>query len=182
VNIVYRRELAAAGGPERGRQQKIEEFRERFANPFVARSAGMWTTVIEPRETRPRVISLRYECWRTSGHDAAEKHGTYPYEMACVLVARRAGVRNHSRTTLPGGLGQTGTQILEGSRSCAERYQQSAGNETKAGERDQGGGWNANASRRASSRWIRTCQSRPRIKGAGTKRPILLMGHTTWSA
>ncbi len=40
VNIVYRRELAGAGDGDALRQQKIEEFRERFANPFVAAERG----------------------------------------------------------------------------------------------------------------------------------------------
>ena len=56
VNIVYRRELAAAGDQEAARREKIEEFRERFANPFVAAERGYVDDVIEPRETRMRVI------------------------------------------------------------------------------------------------------------------------------
>jgi propionyl-CoA carboxylase beta chain len=56
VNIVYRRELAAAGDPEALRKEKIEEFRERFASPFVAAERGFIDDVIEPRETRPKVI------------------------------------------------------------------------------------------------------------------------------
>jgi len=56
VNIVYRRELAAAGEPEALRKEKIEEFRERFASPFVAAERGFIDDVIEPHETRPKVI------------------------------------------------------------------------------------------------------------------------------
>src|SRR5580704_6872235 len=56
VNIVYRRELVAAGNDEAVRKQKIEEFRDRFANPFVAAERGFIDDVIEPRETRPKVI------------------------------------------------------------------------------------------------------------------------------
>jgi propionyl-CoA carboxylase beta chain len=60
VNIVYRRELAAAADPEALRKEKIEEFRERFASPFVAAERGFIDDVIEPHETRPKVIrSLR---------------------------------------------------------------------------------------------------------------------------
>jgi propionyl-CoA carboxylase beta chain len=58
VNIVYRRELAS-GTPEL-RAQKITEFNERFASPFVAAEHGYIDDVIEPRETRTRLIrSLR---------------------------------------------------------------------------------------------------------------------------
>jgi propionyl-CoA carboxylase beta chain len=56
VNIVYRRELSAATDPEAVRRAKTEEFKERFANPFVAAEHGFLDDVIEPRQTRPRVI------------------------------------------------------------------------------------------------------------------------------
>ena len=58
VNIVYRRELTAENGE--GRQQKIAEFKDRFASPFVAAEHGFIDDVIEPHETRARLIrSLR---------------------------------------------------------------------------------------------------------------------------
>jgi propionyl-CoA carboxylase beta chain len=58
VNIVYRRELDGESGDRR--QQKIAEFNERFASPFVAAEHGFIDDVIEPRETRGRLIrSLR---------------------------------------------------------------------------------------------------------------------------
>jgi propionyl-CoA carboxylase beta chain len=56
VNIVYRRELTAAPDPDAARKEKIDEFRERFASPFVAAERGFIDDVIEPRETRPKVI------------------------------------------------------------------------------------------------------------------------------
>jgi propionyl-CoA carboxylase beta chain len=56
VNIVYRRELSAAADPEAVRKQKIDEFRDRFASPFVAAERGFIDDVIEPHETRPKVI------------------------------------------------------------------------------------------------------------------------------
>ncbi len=52
VNIVYRREIAASAGCRRDAQEKIEEFKDRFANPFVAAEHGFVDDVIEPRETR----------------------------------------------------------------------------------------------------------------------------------
>ena len=56
VNIVYRRELETAADPEAQRREKIEEFRDRFASPFVAAERGFIDDVIEPRETRAKVI------------------------------------------------------------------------------------------------------------------------------
>jgi len=58
VNIVYRRELA--GSDAELRSQKVADFNDRFASPFVAAERGFVDDVIEPRETRPRLIrSLR---------------------------------------------------------------------------------------------------------------------------
>jgi propionyl-CoA carboxylase beta chain len=56
VNVLYRRELQASSSSEEVRQSKIEEYRDRFANPFVAAERGYIDDVIEPHETRPRVI------------------------------------------------------------------------------------------------------------------------------
>ena len=56
VNIVYRRELASSNDSGTLRQEKIEEFRERFASPFIAAERGFIDDVIEPHETRPKVI------------------------------------------------------------------------------------------------------------------------------
>ena len=56
VSIIYRREFAASSDPEALRKEKIEEFRDRFASPFVAAERGFIDDVIEPHETRPKVI------------------------------------------------------------------------------------------------------------------------------
>src|SRR5580698_956228 len=56
VNILYKRELMAAADPEAARQAKIEEYRDRFASPFEAAERGFIDDVIEPHETRAKVI------------------------------------------------------------------------------------------------------------------------------
>ena len=78
VNIVYRRELAAADDQEGARQQKIEEFRERFANPFVAAERGYVDDVIEPHETRPRVIRALRMLENKVDTMPRKKHGNIP--------------------------------------------------------------------------------------------------------
>jgi len=78
VNIVYRRELAAAADKAGVRQQKIEEFRERFANPFVAAERGYVDDVIEPRETRPRVIRALRMLENKVDTMPRKKHGNIP--------------------------------------------------------------------------------------------------------
>jgi propionyl-CoA carboxylase beta chain len=78
VNIVYRRELAAASDQPAARAQKVEEFRERFANPFVAAERGYVDDVIEPRETRPRVIRALRMLENKVDTMPRKKHGNIP--------------------------------------------------------------------------------------------------------
>ena len=78
VNIVYRRELARAANPEAMRRQKTEEFRERFANPFVAAERGYVDDVIEPHETRPRVINALRLLENKVDSTPRKKHGNIP--------------------------------------------------------------------------------------------------------
>lgn len=78
VNIIYRRELAAAKDVEAVRQQKIEEYKERFANPFVAAERGFVDDVIEPRETRPRVIRALRMLANKVDTMPRKKHGNIP--------------------------------------------------------------------------------------------------------
>jgi propionyl-CoA carboxylase beta chain len=76
ANIVYRRELAEDGGALR--QQRVEEFRERFANPFMAAERGYVDDVIEPRETRPRIIRALRMLENKVDTMPKKKHGNIP--------------------------------------------------------------------------------------------------------
>jgi propionyl-CoA carboxylase beta chain len=78
VNIVYRRELSNGDAPEQVRTQKIAEFRERFANPFIAAERGYVDDVIEPRETRPRVIRALRMLENKVDTMPRKKHGNIP--------------------------------------------------------------------------------------------------------
>ena len=78
VNIVYRRELLAAEDKDAMRQQKIEEFRERFASPFVAAERGFIDDVIEPRYTRPKVIRALRMLANKVDTMPRKKHGNIP--------------------------------------------------------------------------------------------------------
>ncbi|MDE3168171.1 MAG: acyl-CoA carboxylase subunit beta [Acidobacteriota bacterium] len=78
VNIVYRRELAAAENQDAVRRQKVDEFKERFANPFVAAERGYVDDVIEPRETRPRVIRALRMLENKVDTMPRKKHGNIP--------------------------------------------------------------------------------------------------------
>ncbi len=78
VNIVYRREIATAPDPAIAREQKIAEFRERFANPFVAAEQGYIDDVIEPHETRPRIIRGLRMLETKVDTNPPKKHGNIP--------------------------------------------------------------------------------------------------------
>jgi propionyl-CoA carboxylase beta subunit len=80
VNIVYKRELDKAPEAERERlrQEKIAEFRERFANPFVAAERGYIDAVIEPAETRARIITSLRALENKRDTNPQKKHGNIP--------------------------------------------------------------------------------------------------------
>ena len=80
VNIVYKRDLDKAPEAEREklRQQKIAEFRERFANPFVAAERGYIDAVIEPAETRTRIITALRSLENKKDTNPRKKHGNIP--------------------------------------------------------------------------------------------------------
>jgi propionyl-CoA carboxylase beta chain len=80
VDIVYKRELAKVEGAERERlrQEKIAEFRDRFANPFVAAERGYLDAVIEPAETRARVITALRALENKKDINPRKKHGNIP--------------------------------------------------------------------------------------------------------
>jgi propionyl-CoA carboxylase beta chain len=78
VNILYKRELDAAADPAALRAQKVAEFREKFANPFVAASRGFIDEVIEPRRTRPKLIAALSRLSTKRDRNPPKKHGNIP--------------------------------------------------------------------------------------------------------
>jgi len=78
VNILFRRELQAAKDPEALRRAKIDEFREKFANPYVAAERGLIDAVIEPRATRPRLVAALRVLRNKRDQNPPRKHGNIP--------------------------------------------------------------------------------------------------------
>jgi len=78
VNILYRRELATADDPDALRQVKIEEYREHFASPFAAAERGYIDDVIEPHETRYKVIRALRLLANKVDTMPKKKHGSIP--------------------------------------------------------------------------------------------------------
>jgi propionyl-CoA carboxylase beta chain len=84
VNIVYKRDLDAAqqkGGEEAFKEMraaKVEEFRERFANPYVAAERGYVDAVISPRDTRKKLIQALDMLENKRDKNPPKKHGNIP--------------------------------------------------------------------------------------------------------
>jgi propionyl-CoA carboxylase beta chain len=78
VNVLYRRELAAAADPLALRQQKVAEFRAKFANPFVAAGRGFVDEVIEPRQTRRKIVAGLAMARNKRDRNPPKKHGNIP--------------------------------------------------------------------------------------------------------
>src|SRR6266511_1576353 len=78
VNIVYREEIESAKDPEARRKELVASYVERFANPYVAASHGYLDDVIEPRETRPRLIAALRSLAGKRDTNPKRKHGNIP--------------------------------------------------------------------------------------------------------
>ncbi len=78
VNIVNRRELLKAKDPEKLRKEKSEEYRNRFANPYIAAERGYVDAVIAPRDTRPRLIHALRMLENKRDTTPPKKHGNIP--------------------------------------------------------------------------------------------------------
>ncbi|MHB8410846.1 MAG: acyl-CoA carboxylase subunit beta [Candidatus Acidiferrales bacterium] len=80
VNIVYKRELERAPESQRAalRQEKIAEFRERFANPYVAAERGYIDAIITPAETRAKLITALRSLENKRDTNPRKKHGNIP--------------------------------------------------------------------------------------------------------
>jgi acetyl-CoA carboxylase carboxyltransferase component len=79
ANIVFRKEISEAENPDEVRKQKVQEYKEKFANPFVAATKGFIDEIIEPKETRARLIhSLEVSGSKVDARPE-KKHGIPPF-------------------------------------------------------------------------------------------------------
>jgi propionyl-CoA carboxylase beta chain len=78
VNILYRRELAKASDPDALRQEKVDEFRDTFANPYVAAARGFVDEVILPRQTRRKIVAALDMTRNKRERNPPRKHGNIP--------------------------------------------------------------------------------------------------------
>jgi acetyl-CoA/propionyl-CoA carboxylase carboxyl transferase subunit len=78
VNVLYRDELADADDPDARRQELIDEYREEFANPYTAADRGFVDDVIEPTETRARLVEDLKMLKGKRSDQPDKKHGNIP--------------------------------------------------------------------------------------------------------
>jgi propionyl-CoA carboxylase beta chain len=78
VGILYRREIARSEDPQAEARRRAEEFREKFASPYVAAERGFIDEVIEPRLTRPKLIRALEMLETKRDQNPPKKHGNIP--------------------------------------------------------------------------------------------------------
>jgi propionyl-CoA carboxylase beta chain len=78
VNILYRKELSVSKDAEKLRQEKTDEFREKFANPYIAAQLGFIDEIIEPQFTRSKLISALRMLDTKRDSNPSKKHGNIP--------------------------------------------------------------------------------------------------------
>jgi methylmalonyl-CoA decarboxylase subunit alpha len=78
VNILFRKEIAAAADPVAARERLAKEYRSQFSNPYYAAKAGYVDDILEPRETRPKIITALTALRDKFSSAPRRKHGNIP--------------------------------------------------------------------------------------------------------
>jgi propionyl-CoA carboxylase beta chain len=78
VNVLYKKELEAAADPAAERAKRVAEFREKFANPTVAAARGFVDEIIQPRETRRKLVLALGTLKTKREKNPPKKHGNIP--------------------------------------------------------------------------------------------------------
>jgi len=78
INIIFRKEIAEAKDPEQKRMELVSEYRQKFASPYIAAQKGYIDEVIEPAETRPKLISALESLGTKREPRPTRKHGNVP--------------------------------------------------------------------------------------------------------
>ncbi|HEV2763030.1 MAG TPA: acyl-CoA carboxylase subunit beta [Pyrinomonadaceae bacterium] len=78
VGILYRREISEAEDKETARRARVSEFEEKFANPYVAAERGFIDEIIEPSQTRPKLIRALSLLENKRDTNPPKKHGNIP--------------------------------------------------------------------------------------------------------
>ena len=77
-NIIFRKEISGSNNHGKKRDELVQDYRRKFANPYIAASKGYIDDVIEPQETRKRLISALKSIYRKRADRPKRKHGNIP--------------------------------------------------------------------------------------------------------
>ena len=78
MEILFRKEIAESEEPQAMTDAKINEYREKFAHPYVAAGRGYLDDIIDPRDTRPRLIEALETLRTKRDRNPPKKHGNIP--------------------------------------------------------------------------------------------------------
>ena len=78
VNIIFKKEISKSKNPDKKRAELVKEYREKFANPYVAASRGYIDDVVEPSTTRARLINALEMLSNKRDKNPGKKHGNIP--------------------------------------------------------------------------------------------------------
>ncbi|MGC2682428.1 MAG: carboxyl transferase domain-containing protein, partial [Candidatus Nitrosopolaris sp.] len=77
-NIIFRKEISGSENPGARRAEVVDDYKKKFANPYIAMSKGYIDDIIEPRETRERLIAALKAIYRKREDRPRRKHGNIP--------------------------------------------------------------------------------------------------------
>jgi propionyl-CoA carboxylase beta chain len=78
VNIIFKKEMTASTNPDKDRVELVANYKAKFANPYVASERGYLDDIIEPAETRPRLIAALEMLQNKRDANPEKKHGNNP--------------------------------------------------------------------------------------------------------
>ncbi|HEY5630945.1 MAG TPA: carboxyl transferase domain-containing protein, partial [Nitrososphaeraceae archaeon] len=77
-NIIFRKDISESENPDKKREEVVEDYKKKFSNPYLAASKGYIDDIIEPRETRERLIIALKAIYRKREDRPRRKHGNMP--------------------------------------------------------------------------------------------------------
>jgi len=78
VEILFRKDITASDDPAKATDEKIQEYRDKFAHPYIAAGRGYLDDIIDPRDTRPRLIEALSTLQGKRDKNPPKKHGNIP--------------------------------------------------------------------------------------------------------
>jgi len=78
VNIIFKKDIDASADPEKRQEELVQDYRDKFASPYIAAEYGYIDDVIEPQDTRPRLINALHSLKNKRSSLPAKKHGNIP--------------------------------------------------------------------------------------------------------